>query len=288
MKREFEFIDETQYTKKQKKQIQIDAVIQKTNQSLLDQNGGIRRNIIYADPPWEYTIKHHDKGTTMTGLANQHYPTMTLNELKQLKVKEIAAPDCILFLWTTGPQLNNATELMKSWGFKYKTMFMTWVKTTNGQVKPNRLGFYTRQSCECVLMGCRGSTLQLKDPAFKSAICNTFQADSKEHSRKPLYVRELIDQMFLNVPKIELFAREQSNPVDWDYWGNEVNLFDVKLKEINDAKPQQRIETGKQQVELYQQLLCQQKRDMNNNSGAIDNEEIDIVDDEPNSLVISN
>jgi hypothetical protein len=140
-------------------------------------------------------------------------------------------------------------------------------------------------------MGCRGSTLQLKDPAFKSAICNTFQADSKEHSRKPLYVRELIDQMFLNVPKIELFAREQSNPVDWDYWGNEVNLFDVKLKEINDAKPQQRIETGKQQVELYQQLLCQQKRqteDMNNNSGTIDNEEIDIVDDEPNSLVISN
>jgi N6-adenosine-specific RNA methylase IME4 len=157
MKREFEFVDETPCAKKQKKQMQIDTMIEKWSQSLLDQNGGIRRSIIYADPPWAYTIKHHDKGTTMTGLSNQHYKTMTLKQLKQLKVKEIAAPNCILFLWTTGPQLINAGELMKAWVFQYKTMFMTWVKTTNGQVKANRLGFYTRQSCEYVLMGSRGN-----------------------------------------------------------------------------------------------------------------------------------
>jgi hypothetical protein len=70
MKREFEFVDETPCAKKQKKQMQIDTGIEKWSQSLLVQNGGIRRNIIYAEPPWAYTINHHDKGSTMTGLSN--------------------------------------------------------------------------------------------------------------------------------------------------------------------------------------------------------------------------
>jgi hypothetical protein len=118
------------------------SIVNETNESLLEDNGGIRRNIIYADPPWEYTVKHHDKGTTMSGLANQHYSTMSLNELKQLKVQEIAAKDCILFLWTTGAQMENSIELMSAWGFEYKTMFMTWIKTTKGEIKGNRLGFY--------------------------------------------------------------------------------------------------------------------------------------------------
>ena len=72
--------------------------LEETSQNLLEQNGGIKRNIIYADPPWEYTIQHHEKGTTMSGLSNQHYSTMSLTELKLLKVQEIAAKDCILFL----------------------------------------------------------------------------------------------------------------------------------------------------------------------------------------------
>ncbi len=70
-----------------------------------------------------------------------------------------------------------------------------------------------------VLMGSRGNVLKYKNPEYTSAICNVFEEDSQEHSRKPTYVRELIDKMFLNVPCIELFAREQSNGEDWDYWG---------------------------------------------------------------------
>jgi N6-adenosine-specific RNA methylase IME4 len=199
--------------------------VKETNQNLLEQNGGIKRNIIYADPPWEYTIKHHEKGTTMNGLANQHYSTMSLKELKQLNVQDIASKDCILFLWTTGPQMKNSIELMNEWGFQYKTMFMTWIKTTKGEIKADRLGFYTRQSCEYVLMGSRGNVLKYKNPDYTTPICNVFEEDSQEHSRKPIYVRELIDKMFLNVPKIELFAREQTNVVEWDYWGNEVDKY---------------------------------------------------------------
>jgi N6-adenosine-specific RNA methylase IME4 len=134
--------------------------VKETDQNLLEQNGGIKRNIIYADPPWEYTIKHHEKGTTMNGLATQHYSTMSLKELKQLNIQEIAAKDCILFLWTTGPQMKNSIELMNEWGFHYKTMFMTWIKTTKGEIKADRLGFYTRQTCEYVFMGSCGNVLK--------------------------------------------------------------------------------------------------------------------------------
>jgi N6-adenosine-specific RNA methylase IME4 len=204
--------------------------VKETDQNLSEQNGGIKRNIIYADPPWEYTIKHHEKGTTMRGLANQHYSTMSLKELKQLNVQEIAAKDCILFLWTTGAQMKNSIELMNAWGFEYKTMFMTWIKTTKGEIKAERLGFYTRQSCEYVLMGSCGNVLKYKNPNYTTPICNVFEEDSQEHSRKPTYVRELIDKMFLNVPKIELFAREQTNAVDWDYWGNEVDKYTTNTK----------------------------------------------------------
>jgi N6-adenosine-specific RNA methylase IME4 len=65
-------------------------------------------------------------------------------------------------------------------------------------------------------MESRGNVLQWKNQEYRNAICNTFQADSQEHSRKPTYVRKLIDKMFLNVPRIELFAREQTNRLDWD------------------------------------------------------------------------
>ncbi len=249
MKREFEFIMEDHGAKKKKKQARNDH-LKKTNQSLLGQNGGIRRNIILADPPWEYTIKHHEKGATLSGLSNQHYETMSLQDLKQLKVKEIAAKDCILFLWTTGCQMKNSIELMNAWGFTYKTMFMTWVKTTRGEVKGNRLGFYTKQSCEFVLMGSRGAVLKYKNPSFTTPVCNVFVEDSREHSRKPTYVRELIDQMFLNVPRIELFAREQSNGEGWDYWGNEVNKFDSEIQNSMEERKQKR----KQQIELSEQI----------------------------------
>jgi N6-adenosine-specific RNA methylase IME4 len=239
----------------EKKRKFIDDNLEQTNGSLLEDNGGIKRNIIYADPPWEYTIKSHEKGSTMSGLSNQHYSAMSLNELKQLKVQEIAANDCILFPWTTGAQMKNSLELMNAWGFEYKTMFMTWIKTTKGEIKGNRLGFYTRQSCEYVLMGSRGTVLKYKNPKYTTPICNVFQEDSKEHSRKPTYVRELIDKMFLNVPKIELFAREQSNEVDWDYWGNEVSKFTTNTTKGSTNKEAAR----KLQIQLSDKLALQKR-----------------------------
>ena len=78
--------------------------------------------IIYADPPWQY------KRSKVQGAAEKHYPTMQLNELCALPVAELADQDCILFLWATFPQLNEALELIKAWGFTYKSVAFVWLK----------------------------------------------------------------------------------------------------------------------------------------------------------------
>jgi N6-adenosine-specific RNA methylase IME4 len=206
-----------------RKRTEKEDIMKETNEDLLRVNGNLKRNIIYADPPWNYR-----SGETIKGRASNHYDTMTLKELKQLKVNEISDDDCILFLWTTGPHLGNAIELMESWGFRYVTMFFVWVKTTNGKIKGGRCGFYTRQSSEFVLMGTKGKIGKFK--CNQDYIPNTFLKDSTVHSEKPKDVKECIDKMFLNVPKIELFARESSD-LNWDYWGNEVTKFGTKSKE---------------------------------------------------------
>lgn len=204
--------------------IDSETLVFETNESLLAANKDIKRRIIVADPPWRYG----GESLKLSGVAVKHYATMSLSDLKQLKVKEISAKNSILFMWTTGPQMKSSLELMEAWGFKYKTMFMVWVKTTNGEMKRNRLGFYTKQCAEFIIMGTRGQALRFKktkEPGSEEsqeAFANVFNADSKKHSEKPEYPREVIESVFHNVTKIELFARVGSN-INWDCWGNEIS-----------------------------------------------------------------
>ena len=78
--------------------------------------------IIYADPPWRYDRKHG------SGVAENHYPTMSIEEICALPVSELAAKDSALFLWATFPQLNEAFRVIDAWGFKYKTLAFLWLK----------------------------------------------------------------------------------------------------------------------------------------------------------------
>ncbi len=82
--------------------------------------------IIYADPPWRYAR------SKVQGAAEKHYPTMSIEELCALPVKEIADKDCILFLWATFPQLKEALQLIKAWGFTYKSVAFVWLKSKIG------------------------------------------------------------------------------------------------------------------------------------------------------------
>lgn len=82
-------------------------------------------SIIYADPPWHYrTYSKKGKGRS----ADSHYPTMDIEDIKALPIREIAAKDCALFMWLTFPCMKEALEVIHAWGFEYKTVAFVWIK----------------------------------------------------------------------------------------------------------------------------------------------------------------
>ena len=167
-------------------------------------------NIIYADPPWKYDQK------SLQGAAEHHYSTMSLKELKELPVSELADKDCALFLWATFPQLREALELIEAWGFQYKTVAFVWLK--KNKVADSwfyGLGFWTRGNAEICLFATKGK------PKRQSAGVHQFIISPVEaHSKKPDEARSKIIQLMGDLPRIELFARQ--SPEGWDVWGNEV------------------------------------------------------------------
>ncbi len=174
--------------------------------------------IIYADPPWSYNDKRN-KHPRMCGGALSHYETMSLNKIKALPLASITADTAVLFLWVTFPLLKEGLEVLESWGFKYKTLGFSWVKTNKKNGKPFfGIGYYAKSNCEVCLMAIKGKTTKPTSNKVSSVII----APRREHSRKPDEARERIVELFGDLPRIELFARQQTP--GWDVWGNEVNI----------------------------------------------------------------
>ena len=165
--------------------------------------------IIYADPPWKYAQKR------LSGAAEHHYPTMSIEELCALPVADIAAEDSALFLWATFPQLPEALRLIKAWGFSYKTAAFVWLKLNKKSYTWfYGLGFWTRGNAELCLFATRGH------PKRKSAGIHQFIISPiEQHSKKPDITREKIIALMGDIPRIELFARQET--AGWDTWGNE-------------------------------------------------------------------
>lgn len=180
-------------------------------------------DIIYADPPWDYNGKmQYDKSSIKTenvgfkknifiSSAAFKYPTLKLKELKKLDVKSIAADDCLLFMWTTGPQMANAVELGQAWGFEYKTVAFVWDKMVHNP------GRYTLSQTEFCLVFKRG---RIPTPRGARNIRQLVQVPRGKHSEKPEHVIDGITKMFPKQRKIELFARKNYN--GWDNWGLEI------------------------------------------------------------------
>lgn len=165
--------------------------------------------VIYADPPWKYTSgDQHSREEQKTVLSN-HYPSMTIEELCDLEVGSLAAADAVLFLWTTSPLLEESFEVINAWGFNYKTNIV-WDK-----VKHN-VGHYVSVRCEHLLICTRGSCT----PDSPRLYDNVVSIERTGHSEKPEYFRQLIDELYPNGNRIELFARGIV-PGNWDAWGNE-------------------------------------------------------------------
>lgn len=168
-----------------------------------------RYAVIYADPPWRYRNKRLGHGG-----AEDHYPTMALDEIKVLPVP--AAPDCALFLWATMPLLQQAFEVIDAWGFTYKTTAFCWVKENKSGIGyVTGLGYWTRSNAEVCLLATRGR-LQPVSHRVHSVVL----APRGRHSEKPAEVRSRIVELMGNVPRLEMFARTRAP--GWDAWGNEV------------------------------------------------------------------
>lgn len=170
---------------------------------------------IYADPPWHWRA-HSDRGTGRGAVS--HYDLMDLDAIKALEIP--AADDCALFLWAINSMLPQALEVVDAWGFTFKTVAFTWVKTnTKSDGYFTGMGYWTRCNPEQCLLATRGRPKRLNRDVRQLMF-----APRREHSRKPDEIRTSIERLVPG-PYLELFARESAP--GWDVWGDQAGLFDA-------------------------------------------------------------
>jgi len=178
---------------------------------MTDRSLYIKYNIIYADPPWKY------QQNGVKGAAENHYSTMSLDEICALPVADIAAKDSALFLWATFPMLPEALRVVTAWGFTYKTVAFVWLKLNKQALTWfYGMGFWTRSNAEICLLATRGHPKR-QDNSIHQFIISPLEA----HSKKPDETRNKIVRLMGDLPRVELFARQ--SPPGWDVWGNEVD-----------------------------------------------------------------
>jgi len=175
--------------------------------------------IIYADPPWAYenwNNKWHEKHSESRWVGRK-YPLMSVEDICALPVKDIAADNSLLFMWTISTMIPAALKVIESWGFSYRTMAFVWIKKNlKSDSFFTGMGFYTRSNSEICLLAKRGKTLKRIDKGVRQIVCTP----RGRHSEKPAEVRDRIVQLMGDLPRIELFARERID--GWDAWGNEI------------------------------------------------------------------
>lgn len=165
--------------------------------------------VIYADPPWRYDFSKDNADK-----IENHYETMTNEDICKIVVP--SAENSVLYLWATTPKLVQALEVMKAWGFTYKTQAV-WDKGWVG------MGYWFRGQHEILLVGVKG---KFSPPVSTKRESSVYKENKTKHSKKPNYFRELISKQFPEANKLELFAREKVD--GWDVWGNEVES-DIEL-----------------------------------------------------------
>lgn len=182
---------------------------------------------ILADPPWLFsTWSAKGKGRSPDGAAKggegaRHYGTMTLGQIVDMPVDEVAAKDCALFLWAIDSMLPEALRVGTAWGFTFKTVAFTWAKTDGARERFHMgMGYWTRGNPEQCLLFTRG-----KPKRLSASVRQLVVAPRREHSRKPDVVRNRIESLVAG-PYLELFAR--SAAPGWEAWGNEVGKFAPK------------------------------------------------------------
>jgi N6-adenosine-specific RNA methylase IME4 len=190
------------------------SIVTENFQDLIGQN----YQLILADPPWLY---YGDPNKDQA--AGKHYNCMSLDELSSIPISEIRAKKSVIYIWSTGPKLKESIDLMQSWGYYYRTVAHVWIKISksgnviNGQgVRPS----FVKQNAEYILVGSteqKGRTLTLESESIQQVVMH--QRPGQVHSKKPDVFRDLIDETYGHIKKVELFCRYPAE--GWDSWGNE-------------------------------------------------------------------
>lgn len=203
---------------------------------------GLARNgyrAILADPPWRY-VTRSEKG--MDRSPDRHYETMTLDEIKAMPVRDLAQKDCVLFMWVIDSHVQMALEVIKAWGFTYKTVGFYWAKTNKDGSFFQGTGHWTRANPEHAYEAyfgeegdaerCFLNTVGRPGRVGKN-VPRLIVARRREHSRKPEEIWSRIEQL-VDGPYLELFGREQHG--DWTVWGKESHKFNDPLiyKDLED------------------------------------------------------
>lgn len=182
---------------------------------------------ILCDPPWGF-LTYGKKRTTPHRGAEDHYETMTHDDLRALAVADAAGKDCALFMWIVDSHFDEALALGAAWGFTFKTVAFIWLKETEngrqldifkGESDPRiSMGYWTRKQAEICLLFTRG-----KPKRLSKAVRQVIRDPRREHSRKPdeQYARV---EALVGGPYLEMFAR-QARP-GWSAWGNQTDKFE--------------------------------------------------------------
>ena len=187
-------------------------------------------SIIYADPPWQFANKNIG-GNGKSG-AESKYMTTSIGELKAMDVGSLAADDALLVMWWVGSMPQEAIDLVKAWGFTLKNMNgIVWNKLTANNNPHFGMGFYTRAGSESCLIATKGKfkpASRSVRAVFRAEEQIQFEGKVLRHSEKPKQVRELIIQLAGDLPRLEMFNRDDS----WDVFGNEApNSIDIRSKD---------------------------------------------------------
>ena len=205
---------------------------------------GLRRGhygAILADPPWSF-LTRSDKGKDRS--SEQHYDTMTLDAIKAMPVAEIAAKDCVLFMWGIDTHLQMSLDVIAAWGFTYKTRAFCWAKLNRQPDDPDEamkvndpsaffcgMGFWSRANPEDCYLGTRGSPKRNENG---KGVRRLIVAERREHSRKPDETYQRIETLVPG-PYVELFSR--TNRTGWDAMGNETGKFSgISAREMKDIE----------------------------------------------------
>lgn len=197
--------------------------MKQANKDFLTRCNGNKFSTVLADPPWQF--KNRTGKVAPEHKRLNRYSTMTLKDIKELPVSKVLEETAHLYLWVPNALLLEGIEVLKSWGFTYKTNLVWHKVRKDGGPDGRGVGFYFRNTTELILFGVKGKDARTLSPGRSQV--NIIRSMKREHSRKPDETYNLIESCSPG-PFLELFARGSRK--NWVTWGNQADDYDITWK----------------------------------------------------------